>query len=61
MMKEQSTFAVFEPQKPLHTPSVLVTPVDQPDHELLPIHYWLNGQWGHYEKLTGMAGNVRDN
>jgi hypothetical protein len=61
MMTEQSIFADFEPQKPIHSPNVLVTPIDSPNDEPLPLHYWLNGFQRHHEKLTAMAGNVKEN
>jgi hypothetical protein len=60
-MKERSTFADFKPRKPIHLPTVLVTSIDSPNDELLPLHYWLNGFQRHHEKLTAMAGNIKEN
>jgi hypothetical protein len=51
----------FTPQHPIHTPSVRVTPVDDPKHPLKPMDYFLNGYIRHQEKLSGSAGDVRMN
>lgn len=48
----------FEPNKPLESPTVIVTPVDDPDHPEMPLAYFINGYLRHHEKLSGMAGNV---
>ncbi len=63
MMKERSTFADFEPHKPLHTPLVLMAPLVRKclsHSDPKPFHYWWNGYQRHHKKLTGMAGNIKD-
>ena len=51
----------FLPRKSLESPSVIVTPCDEPDHAPMPLAYFVNGYQRHHEKLSGMAGDWMDN
>lgn len=56
-----STLFGFLPRKSLESPSVIVTPCDEPDHAPMPLAYFVNGYHRHHEKLSGMAGDWMDN
>lgn len=56
-----STLFGFLPRKSLESPSVIVTPCDEPDHAPMPLAYFVNGYQRHHEKLSGMAGDWMDN
>ena len=47
----------FLPRNALQSPSVIVTPCDEPDHTPMPLAYFVNGYQRHHEKLSGMAGD----
>jgi hypothetical protein len=51
----------FLPRKSLKSPSVIVTPCNEPDHTPMTLAYFVNGYLRHHEKLSGMAGDWRDN
>ena len=51
----------FGPCKRLESPTVIVTPCDDPDHPPMPLAYFVNGYQRHHEKLSGMAGDWMDN
>ena len=51
----------FLPRKPLHTPTTIVVPGDNPDHPPMPLAYFMNGYLRHHERLSGMAGDRNDN
>lgn len=55
--KDHHYLRPFEPRKRLDSPTVIVTPVEDPLHPARPLSYFVNGYQRHHEKLSGMAGD----